>query len=219
MKVKILRCLSLSLFFSILACAHYPDGDDQKGDDAGVPPDDGGTFCLHDDWCPDGQRCVDGTCVPPDGGQPPDGGSCTGVSCPTDGGNGNSDGGNGGGSDGGTGNPDGGNGGGSGGGNDGGSGTCGGDTDCGCGQTCIEGACVQTSCCSDDDCAPGQICQNGACVCDGDGDDGHDLTCKTGKILLCHYPPGNPGNLHEICVGAPAVPAHQAHGDTLGTCP
>jgi hypothetical protein len=32
------------------------------------------------------------------------------------------------------------------------------------------------------------------------------------KVTLCH-------NGHTITVGAPAVPAHQAHGDTLGPCP
>lgn len=38
------------------------------------------------------------------------------------------------------------------------------------------------------------------------------------KVCLCHVPPGNPGNEHTICVGAPAVRAHLAHGDTLGVC-
>jgi hypothetical protein len=39
-----------------------------------------------------------------------------------------------------------------------------------------------------------------------------------GKVCLCHVPPGNPGNAHEICVGAPAVQAHLGHGDYLGEC-
>jgi hypothetical protein len=39
------------------------------------------------------------------------------------------------------------------------------------------------------------------------------------KAVICHYPPGNPGNRHTIEVGQPAVPAHLAHGDTLGLCP
>src|SRR5690606_24649982 len=38
------------------------------------------------------------------------------------------------------------------------------------------------------------------------------------KDLLCHVPPGNPSARHEIQVGAPAVPAHLAHGDYLGKC-
>ena len=42
-----------------------------------------------------------------------------------------------------------------------------------------------------------------------DGDD---------KVLICHIPPGNPGNAHEIIVGAAAVPAHLAHGDYMGAC-
>jgi hypothetical protein len=36
---------------------------------------------------------------------------------------------------------------------------------------------------------------------------------------MCHYPPGNPENRHEICVGNAAVPAHLAHGDSSGNCP
>ncbi len=39
------------------------------------------------------------------------------------------------------------------------------------------------------------------------------------KVTLCHIPPGNPSNAHTIAVGAAAVPAHLAHGDTLGPCP
>ncbi|GHG87944.1 hypothetical protein [Comamonas sp. JC664] len=40
----------------------------------------------------------------------------------------------------------------------------------------------------------------------------------TGKITLCHYPPGNPANAHTLSVGAAAWPAHERHGDTLGPC-
>jgi hypothetical protein len=39
------------------------------------------------------------------------------------------------------------------------------------------------------------------------------------KVSICHIPPGNPGNAHSITVGEPAVPAHLAHGDSLGGCP
>ena len=39
------------------------------------------------------------------------------------------------------------------------------------------------------------------------------------KKTICHIPPGNPNNAHTITVGAPAVPAHLAHGDTSGPCP
>ena len=39
------------------------------------------------------------------------------------------------------------------------------------------------------------------------------------KELVCHIPPGNPDNEHEICVGKAAVDAHvQHHGDLLGPC-
>jgi hypothetical protein len=40
-----------------------------------------------------------------------------------------------------------------------------------------------------------------------------------GKVVICHYPPGNLGNRHTIEVGQPAESAHLAHGDTLGPCP
>jgi hypothetical protein len=38
------------------------------------------------------------------------------------------------------------------------------------------------------------------------------------KVVICHIPPGNPANAHEIEVSSNAVPAHLAHGDTLGLC-
>jgi len=45
-----------------------------------------------------------------------------------------------------------------------------------------------------------------------------ELTLATGKVVICHIPPGNSGNRHTIEVGQPAVSAHIAHGDTLGLC-
>jgi hypothetical protein len=39
------------------------------------------------------------------------------------------------------------------------------------------------------------------------------------NVTICHIPPGNPANAHTITVGAPAVTAHLAHGDTEGACP
>ncbi|MBC8314387.1 MAG: VCBS repeat-containing protein [Bacteroidales bacterium] len=48
----------------------------------------------------------------------------------------------------------------------------------------------------------------------------NDVRCgkKNNKVLICHVPPGNPGNAHTICVSPNAVPAHLAHGDYLGEC-
>src|SRR5262249_30087329 len=46
------------------------------------------------------------------------------------------------------------------------------------------------------------------------------VTCTNPKkVLICHIPPGNPANAHDICVGMRAVAPHQAqHGDTIGAC-
>lgn len=38
------------------------------------------------------------------------------------------------------------------------------------------------------------------------------------KVQVCHRPPGNPNNYHTITIGAPAFPAHLAHGDLVGAC-
>src|SRR3989344_4703745 len=38
------------------------------------------------------------------------------------------------------------------------------------------------------------------------------------KVNICHKPPGNPGNAHTITIGASAIKAHIAHGDTVGKC-
>lgn len=39
------------------------------------------------------------------------------------------------------------------------------------------------------------------------------------SVTICHFPPGNPENAHEITIGVSAVSAHMAHGDTYGGCP
>jgi hypothetical protein len=41
---------------------------------------------------------------------------------------------------------------------------------------------------------------------------------QASKVTICHIPPGNPDNAHTISVDDNAVPAHLAHGDTLGEC-
>lgn len=47
-----------------------------------------------------------------------------------------------------------------------------------------------------------------------------DVRCgkKLDKVLVCHVPPGNPENQHNICISPSAVPAHLAQGCYLGTC-
>lgn len=58
-------------------------------------------------------------------------------------------------------------------------------------------------------------------VCDAlpDDDDGDAPPPTTGKMKICHVPPGNPGNAHTLTIDASAWPAHQRHGDTQGACP
>src|SRR5262245_455700 len=39
------------------------------------------------------------------------------------------------------------------------------------------------------------------------------------KVLICHIPPGNPDNAHNICVSTHAVEPHETHhGDFVGAC-
>lgn len=45
-----------------------------------------------------------------------------------------------------------------------------------------------------------------------------EFTPGTTGILVCHMPRGNRAAAHTIAVGGPAVQAHLAHGDTLGSC-
>ena len=40
----------------------------------------------------------------------------------------------------------------------------------------------------------------------------------TGRVVICHIPPGNSSNAHTITVNASALNAHLNHGDTLGEC-
>lgn len=41
---------------------------------------------------------------------------------------------------------------------------------------------------------------------------------KGNKVTICHIPPGNPANRHNICVSPNAAADHFAHGDYLGEC-
>ena len=48
-----------------------------------------------------------------------------------------------------------------------------------------------------------------------------DVSCGNNgnKALVCHVPPGNPGNAHAICISANAVGSHlDNHDDHLGPC-
>lgn len=41
---------------------------------------------------------------------------------------------------------------------------------------------------------------------------------RPGKVIVCHIPPGNPENMHEICISENGVAAHLAHGCYVGYC-
>jgi len=43
-------------------------------------------------------------------------------------------------------------------------------------------------------------------------------TTASGKVVMCHVPPGNPANAHSITISPSAVNAHLAHGDYFGSC-
>lgn len=38
------------------------------------------------------------------------------------------------------------------------------------------------------------------------------------KITVCHIPPGNPANAHDIVISVNALQTHLNHGDIIGGC-
>ena len=55
---------------------------------------------------------------------------------------------------------------------------------------------------------------------DKDKDKDKDNGCEDDEqVAICHYPPGNPANPQNLCVGSDAVAAHvNNHADTVGKC-
>jgi hypothetical protein len=41
---------------------------------------------------------------------------------------------------------------------------------------------------------------------------------QSGKVTICHVPPGNPTNYHTLEVSQNALQAHLDHGDCIGSC-
>lgn len=122
---------------------------------------------------------------------------------------------------------------------------CTSDADCDDGNACTFDACLLPGFCSNEPEPPATPCPNdlycdgeetcdglGTCVpgtppcpedqkCDEDVD--RCVPCEIdvpeGKVAVCHIPPGNYANARTIFVDEHAVPAHLAHGDTVGPCP
>ena len=86
------------------------------------------------------------------------------------------------------------------------------DSDCdGVGDSCDQWHGCDDSLDSDNDGIPD-------CV---DLDELANWTCgnKGNKVNICHIPPGNPANAHNICISPNAVNSHlNNHGDYIGTC-
>ena len=43
-------------------------------------------------------------------------------------------------------------------------------------------------------------------------------TAYAAKVTVCHVPPGNPENFHDITISENALQAHLNHGDFVGSC-
>lgn len=96
-----------------------------------------------------------------------------------------------------------------------------------CGQTTLSVG-ESMTCMAGGIAAPGPYQNIGTATADSsegpvmDRDPSHytGITDQPGEtVQICHIPPGNPANAHTITVGADAVAAHLAHGDSLGPCP
>lgn len=71
-------------------------------------------------------------------------------------------------------------------------------------------------------CPAGETCESLGCDIGGECPGEACLDCAPGpdgKVTICHFPPGNPGNRHTINVSPNALSAHcMNHGDTCGPC-
>ena len=68
-----------------------------------------------------------------------------------------------------------------------------------------EAGCVSNG----DPCPPGTTCNEDMGTCD----------MVTGKVIICHKPPGNRVKAKTLRINVNAVKAHLNHGDSLGECP
>ena len=65
--------------------------------------------------------------------------------------------------------------------------------------------CISTG----DPCPEGMTCNEDTDRCD----------MVSGKVTICHIPPGNPSKARTKSISGKSVDDHLAHGDLLGPCP
>jgi hypothetical protein len=82
------------------------------------------------------------------------------------------------------------------------------------GETIDPGQTILAVVCIDED---GRLVIVQITLLDTKDDDAGDGSGNGEKVLVCHNASKN--NPHTISIAQPAVPAHLAHGDTLGPCP
>jgi hypothetical protein len=75
-------------------------------------------------------------------------------------------------------------------------------------------------CTGEEICHPVNDCVSTGDPCEGQSCNEENDICEpvTGKVTICHIPPGNPANAKTKTIGADAVPDHLAHGDFIGEC-
>lgn len=96
-----------------------------------------------------------------------------------------------------------------------------------CSLLLLNGACGQGTSNDSGNASPvsagGELGNAPASATQGDGTPGDDAPGpkddSTGKIIICHVPPGNPANAHTLTVSVNGWNGHQHHkGDYVGAC-
>jgi hypothetical protein len=86
------------------------------------------------------------------------------------------------------------------------------------GQAYAGGSCNSKSSASNGTTSEALVCVSRTSILNTLGLDSEDKS-ESRKVTICHIPPGNKSAEHTITVDQSAVPAHMAHGDSMGPCP